>query len=88
MIINILIILDINDSGDGVERKMTLLSQLPRTRARRLLNNWDNPISLRIRGQDHAANVLAGNSAGRSMSLSSSSHNTSLGEHKNNLCGC
>ncbi|KAL7043868.1 hypothetical protein ACKWTF_001694 [Chironomus riparius] len=70
---------DIPDTNEGVARKLLLLSLLPRTRARRLLNNWSHPISLRIRGIDHSSNVLSGNSAGRSMSLSSSRNTNPIG---------
>lgn len=78
MLIKILtnFILDIPDT-----RKLSLLALLPRTRARRLLNSWNHPISLRIRAQEHASNVLSGNSAGRAMSLLSSQHSSSIGEN-------
>ncbi|KAG5675167.1 hypothetical protein PVAND_005092 [Polypedilum vanderplanki] len=74
-----IIINDIKDTDEGIARKLTLLALLPRTRARRLLNNWNHPISLRIRSMEHATNVLSGNSAGRSMSLSSSRNSNSIG---------
>lgn len=77
------VFLDIPDNRAGIGKKLALLSLLPRSRARRLLNHWDHPISLRIRGQEHAANVLAGTN-GRSTSMTSSSHHhTSLGDHFN-----
>uniref|UniRef100_A0A336MW29 CSON005007 protein n=1 Tax=Culicoides sonorensis TaxID=179676 RepID=A0A336MW29_CULSO len=56
-----MIMSDIDDSKEGVRQKLSLLATLPRSRAKRLLNNWNHPFSMILRGRDHANNILSGN---------------------------
>ncbi|XP_063238658.1 protein pigeon isoform X2 [Bacillus rossius redtenbacheri] len=51
---------DVEDSREGVRWKLRLLLQLPRSRAKRLLNQWAHPVSLMLRAREHALAVLSG----------------------------
>lgn len=49
-----------SDAKKDVIQKLGLLSLMPRSRAKRLLNQWLHPVSLMLRAREHAANILCG----------------------------
>ncbi|XP_011332641.1 protein pigeon isoform X2 [Ooceraea biroi] len=55
-----IILADISDTKENVVQKLALLSLLPRSRGKRLLNQWLHPVSLMLRAREHAANILCG----------------------------
>ncbi|KAG8288718.1 hypothetical protein J6590_014007 [Homalodisca vitripennis] len=54
------IMMEVPDTQEGVEQKLRLLQMLPRSRGKRLLNQWQHPASLMVRARQHAQNILAG----------------------------
>jgi gamma-Secretase-activating protein C-term len=56
---------DMTEKRMGVSYKVGLLQLLPRTRARRILNQWGHPISYMYRAREHALLLLSGESANR-----------------------
>jgi hypothetical protein len=55
-----IIMADIDNSKGGLQQKLKLLTLLPRSRAKRLLNQWNHPVSLMLRAREHALNILSG----------------------------
>ncbi|XP_064215445.1 protein pigeon isoform X2 [Tribolium castaneum] len=55
-----IIMADIDNCKSGLHQKLKLLTLLPRSRAKRLLNQWNHPVSLMLRAREHALNVLSG----------------------------
>lgn len=52
--------LDLSDKGEDLRNKLNLLTLLPRSRIKRILNQWSHPVSLMIRSREHALNILSG----------------------------
>ncbi|CAG9860216.1 unnamed protein product [Phyllotreta striolata] len=55
-----IILAEHDESKDGINKKLRLLSVLPRQRAKRLLNQWSHPISVILRAREHSQNILSG----------------------------
>ncbi|CAH1393019.1 unnamed protein product [Nezara viridula] len=55
-----IILPDLGDDSTGVKKKLRLLQLLPRSRAKRLLNQWFHPVSLMIRAREHSLGILSG----------------------------
>ncbi|KAK9497509.1 hypothetical protein O3M35_004214 [Rhynocoris fuscipes] len=54
------ILSDLGDTPIGIKKKLRLILLLPRSRAKRLLNQWSHPISLMLRAREHSLNILSG----------------------------
>ncbi|XKL59454.1 hypothetical protein PGB90_000470 [Kerria lacca] len=54
------IMADLSDKGEDLRNKLNLLTLLPRSRIKRILNQWSHPVSLMIRSREHALNILSG----------------------------
>nr|XP_023019414.1 protein pigeon [Leptinotarsa decemlineata] len=55
-----IIMAESENSKADVRKKLKLLSALPRSRAKRLLNQWNHPVSVMARAREHAQNILSG----------------------------
>jgi len=44
----------------NVEKRLHLISLLPKSRANRVLNNWSHPASIMLRARQHASDLLSG----------------------------
>lgn len=79
---------EIDDTKEGVNKKLRLLLLLPRSRAKRLLNTWPHAVSLMIRAREHALNILSGvqSSRPRGMPHSRRTAQSSRGDSLFQIC--